>query len=608
METLQYIDGGRISLGGQSYEIEEIAFGSQLKVIWPTKATFTDLFAGLLNTNGQVVGIKALYDFLVSGTVRATGNVIAGTDTGQDEIGNVLYRLDTWDGYTDAQYGDWVPSAEIVNQSIKALQRAIEEGTSGGGAIVTVEMSSDGKSIILGVNGTPYVLPLTSTLNSAIQTVTASLANYLLVSTFNSIFEVTTAKVKVKNDGATIRDFEVPGKITAGGNVIAGSASTSEEIGNVLYRLDSWNDYDDTDQQDQQMVLSATLAFAMKTAIENLADIIDHFDPSAGGTTVSWGTVTSKYADLIVGDEPAKRLLLYAEYLEKATFDSIFSYNTSTLLTVLRNLAVNGQITATGNIIAGAASGTDALGEILYRMDNWSETSQTGWQQWALSAALGKDLLDRVIYLEEHPAESGSNVAWETEITGQSVELNVEDVVKTLAIAGHTHSQYMLQSAFDNLFAVTATMLTVLGGRGLTVPGAISSGDDITATGNVIAGVPSSGSEIGNVLYRLDSWGNYVPAPAADSTEDWVPSAKIVKDKLDELEAAIDDIEPGGESYDDTELRQQIFTLQQQNAALTTRVQTLEARKQFEFVLPGETWPPTTMEENMLYIKLNQVS
>lgn len=124
---------------------------------------------------------------------------------------------------------------------------------------------------------------------------------------------------------------------------------------------------------------------------------------------------------------------------------------------------------------------------------------------------------------------------------------------------------------------------------------------DLIADGNVIAGTAGGPAEIGNVLYRLDSWGNYIPAPAADNTEDWVPSAKIVKDKLDELEAAIDDI-------DDTELRQQIFTLQQQNAALTTRVQALEARKQFEFVLPGETWPPTTMEENMLYIKLNQVS
>ena len=48
-------------------------------------------------------------------------------------------------------------------------------------------------------------------------------------------------------------------------------------------------------------------------------------------------------------------------------------------------------------------------------------------------------------------ASGGTSVSWGTEVAGQSVELNVGSVIKSLALAGHTHSQY--------LTAITKTMV-----------------------------------------------------------------------------------------------------------------------------------------------------
>lgn len=48
-------------------------------------------------------------------------------------------------------------------------------------------------------------------------------------------------------------------------------------------------------------------------------------------------------------------------------------------------------------------------------------------------------------------ASGGTSVSWGAEVAGQSVELNVGSVIKSLALAGHTHSQY--------LTAITKTMV-----------------------------------------------------------------------------------------------------------------------------------------------------
>lgn len=40
-------------------------------------------------------------------------------------------------------------------------------------------------------------------------------------------------------------------------------------------------------------------------------------------------------------------------------------------------------------------------------------------------------------------ASGGTSVTWGTELAGQSVELNVGSIIKSLALAGHTHSQYL---------------------------------------------------------------------------------------------------------------------------------------------------------------------
>ena len=48
-------------------------------------------------------------------------------------------------------------------------------------------------------------------------------------------------------------------------------------------------------------------------------------------------------------------------------------------------------------------------------------------------------------------ATGGTSVSWGTEVAGQSIQLNVASVLKTLALSGHTHSQY--------LTAITKTMV-----------------------------------------------------------------------------------------------------------------------------------------------------
>ena len=63
-------------------------------------------------------------------------------------------------------------------------------------------------------------------------------------------------------------------------------------------------------------------------------------------------------------------------------------------------------------------------------------------EQWVISAALAKDMLDRIVVLEAG-GSGGSNVEWGSE-SGGYVQLTVEGVSKSVALSTHTHSQYAL--------------------------------------------------------------------------------------------------------------------------------------------------------------------
>lgn len=68
---------------------------------------------------------------------------------------------------------------------------------------------------------------------------------------------------------------------------------------------------------------------------------------------------------------------------------------------------------------------------------SWTNYS-TETEQWVISAALAKDMLDRIVVLEAGGG-GGSNVEWGTE-SGGYVLLTVDSVSKSVALSGHTHS------------------------------------------------------------------------------------------------------------------------------------------------------------------------
>ena len=83
-------------------------------------------------------------------------------------------------------------------------------------------------------------------------------------------------------------------------------------------------------------------------------------------------------------------------------------------------------------------------------------------EQWVISAALAKDMLDRIVVLEAGGG-GGSNVAWGTE-SGGYVPLTVDGVSKSVALSTHTHSQYALTTHTHSIAQVTG-LQTALDGK-----------------------------------------------------------------------------------------------------------------------------------------------
>ena len=269
-------------------------------------------------------------------------------------------------------------------------------------------------------------------------------------------------------------------------------------------------------------------------------------------------------------------------------------------------------IVSSGNITAGAVSTNPELSnQILYRLDSWDDygdgtlgTDDT--RDFVPSAEIVKVVLDdheeRIKTLELEGGGGGSNVSWGEETT-TSIELEIEGSSPVnLAKAG----AFLTAAEFAAVFQVTQNEVAVVPASGQSVRN-FSVPGNIVASGNVTAGAVSANSELSNqILYRLDSWDDYVAGSGDGNTEDWVPAAALVYAMRAQM--------PSGSAL--TELQQAVTALQgdvndleNADAALDTRIGTLERRNKFVFVLPSQSYPADAeMEEGTLYVKLSQTS
>jgi hypothetical protein len=661
MISLGDIDGVCVPLEDGIYDAVEMAYGVDLDVIWPLDAT--GLFQAI-KEDGETVGILALYPLSVNGSVTATGNITAGQVSVDDALSNqILYRLDDWNNYSDGANNNteyWVPAAKIVHpmlgrlDTIEATLQNLTPG-SGDGSASWGTVTSEYADLVIGTNPPKHLLLYDSTNKYLREAIFYELFSYngttlTILNGRNLVAPGTiSAASHISSDGniSAASHISSGGHITATGNITAGGIAASDVVNGVYYRLDDWQNFDPTGHTTDGYVPAAEIVYQWFQHVESeIANI-----PSGGGGSGSTVTFTPDvdgvYGVLVINNGSPYNLLLYDAqnpYLRKAIWDGVFTVDTTNNLLSLKSpysfKVLNGSVTASGNITAGGIAASDVINGVYYRLDNWNDYTPAK-SDYVPAAGIVYPILDRLDDIEE-AIEQG---------VGSVVDVNILSLPTGLAVVktssdgnigfsfsfseGYSLLTNTLQQRWDNtssLFNVIDTeqqqevQLTVKTGktsRDYSVTGSIK------ATGNITAGAQANGDSLGNVLYRLDSWGNYVPAPSAGSTENWVPSAKIVKDELDRLEDLIDAIPSGGgsganvniltswENYDPTDntavpsakivhdsLAAHDTTLTQYNA----RLNNLEARLRFVYVLPGESWPPSSMEENVLYIKLNQVS
>ena len=616
MFSISDIEALCVRLNDGVYDAVEIAYGENLDIIWPLPGDsyFYRLFRAIMGNDNQVVGIQALHPLVVDGSITATGNITAGSVSVNDALSNqILYRLDDWANYSTTSGSSteyWVPAAKIIYpflarfDSIEAAIQNIGSGSGSGGNASWGTVTTVYANLVLGTEA-PKSLLLYDANNE-----------YLYKSVFENLFSYNNTTLTILNS----RNLVAPGTIsaashiTAGGNIIAGAASSGDSLGNILYRLDNWSEYTSAKTS---WVPSAGIVYPILASIDDLQDQIDAIGSGSGGggTDVSWGTTTVDYADLTVGSSAAKSLLLYDSqnpYLRKSVFDDIFTY-TSSLLTVKspRPLYVVKSITAGENITAGAVSVDNALSnQILYRLDSWGSYSNST-KSWVPSAEIVKGKFDTVessiSSIESSISDLGSGTLqtlYLTVPTGFTVTGSpVTTATGTFAIGfatGYslpTTAQQLLWDAFASLFTVTDTSvsLNVKDGethRDFSVTGSI------TATANITAGAQSVDNALSNqILYRLDSWSEYTSEKSG-----WVPSAGLVNDIRNEISGLTPGGSGSGGEYDDTEIR---FDIQQ----LTARVVALEARPQIIYVEPEDDYPSDSQKvEGALYVKLSQTS
>lgn len=453
-------------------------------------------------------------------------------------------------------------------------------------------------------------------------------------------FTVTKSGNSITNIQANA-DLSVSGDIVSTGNITAGSVGADSGLTNyILYRLDDWEDYDDTDQSMWGWVPAAHIVGPRFSWLYSQVDLLWAAIEAAGGGSgsslyyylnmpspfsVAYSTSGSNVT--ITVSLPEGYVIPTQEQLESSAFFRAIKNNGVTIgaealydLYILQNegsgsgsgddvwkniteilrhieyttgtpgtMSFDTNIVASGNITAGAlGTGSGISNMILYRLDDWMDyTSEKA--DWVPAASI---VNQRLVALENAIA-ANTDVQWGTEVPDLSAVLSINGVSKTLALA----AGYVQKSVFESVFNIQTESVSLLpAGNGYTerhfnVPG------NIVATGNITAGAVGIDSGISNyILYRLDNWEEY-----SQSKTNWVPSAGIVN----QLRQAI---ASGG--YDDSDLWDAIADRIDVDVTQNGRIAALEALPRIVYVKPNETWPPAAadMVENWFYVKLEQTS
>ena len=102
-------------------------------------------------------------------------------------------------------------------------------------------------------------------------------------------------------------------------------------------------------------------------------------------------------------------------------------------------------------------------------------------------------------------ASGGTSVTWGTEVAGQSVELNVGSVIKSLALAGHTHSQYLTAITKAMVEAVLTGIITSHQHNYMPISGGNFT-NPITVLGHTVWNAGNDGSGSGLDADTLDTY------------------------------------------------------------------------------------------------------
>ena len=318
-------------------------------------------------------------------------------------------------------------------------------------------------------------------------------------------------------------EISASGNVTATGDIVAYGSASGASTPTAYDRLDPVNDaWPAYDATKAGWILSAALGWDLLSRYSALDTRVTNLENGSGsGHTHSnlllLETITQQRMDAwdAGGGEAGPTL-----------FEAVRTDGTITGIRALYSLAVTGDVTATGDIVAyGSASGPStptAYDRLDPVNDAWPayDATKAGW---ILSAALGWDLNERVTTLEQSGG-GGSG-------------------------SGHTHSNLQLLEAitatraqsWDDvaaLFEAIASGSAVTGIRAL-YPLAVTG--DVTATGDVVAYGSASGASTPTAYDRLDpvndAW------PAYDATKaGWILSAALGWD----LEERVTTLEQSG--------------------------------------------------------------
>ena len=587
------------------------------------------------------------------------GGPSAGITAAGEIDGTLFYRLDSW-GETAIADETWLLSAmlgkELRDDVDYLLEKPLtevawEDATE---EYVSLNVNGDTRRLIPYIEGS-NLLDLMQMfkkveVSTGVYGIKAMMDLYIIQagSTLKNISELLRHISIASGTMSFDLGISVGGSITASGNITAGSAASSDAIGNVLYRLDSWDGY--SDSSFGSWVPSATLVNILRGRITLLEEAVSEMVGGGAGTDVSFDLAPGgAYGVLMVGEDGPFNIQIYnpnpTEYLPLSTWNALFSVSDS-LLTILNvgqnnprglsvpgalgaasaailgaisgaslsttgNIVSGGSITAAANITAGSAASAETPGDVLYRLETWDgyDSTKAGWVPSAALVNAIRATLANIVEAIEEGVGGGTEVSWGSSTT-KYVDLTVDDVTKRILL----NADYLETSVFENIFSVTNESVTLLGQRALSVLGAISgaslsttgnivSGGSITAAANITAGSAASAETPGDVLYRLETWDGY------DSTKaGWVPSAALVnaiRAEIISIQQDLQDIE----EIDTTAIENRLSVVENALPLLASRLNALESRNEFVYVGPSESYPSdANMVENLLYVKLGQTS